>query len=452
VTEHRVPEFVADISIKKRRPGRVAYLNARLLDPASATDTTGGVLTDGETVAAIGPDVTAEGLGEDIERVDCTGLCLAPGLVDMRAHLREPGFEHKETIATGSRSAAVGGITTLACMPSTEPPIDDVSLVHFIERRARETAIIKVHPIAAVTRGRRGEQLTEIGLLQEAGAIAFSDGLNTIMNAMVLRRAMSYGTIFNALIIHHAEDLNLSGSGQMNSGETSTRLGLAEMPAASEAIIAARDVRLAEMTGGRLHLAHLTTAESIDIVRRAKARGLQVTCDTAAHYFALNETAIGDYRTFAKVRPPLRSEPDRQAVVAGLADGTIDAIASDHAPHDQDSKRQPFAQAAFGIVGLETMLPLTLELVHNRHLDLLDALALVTCRPADILALNAGRLAPGRPADLVLFDLDRPWQVDRRAFQSKSKNSPFDDRPVQGRAVRTVVNGRTVFELDGDGA
>jgi dihydroorotase len=449
VTEHRVPDFVADITIKKQRPGRVAYLNARLLDPASGLDATGGVLTEGEKIAAIGPQVTGEGLAEDIERIDCTGLCLAPGLVDMRAHLREPGFEHKETIATGSRSAAVGGVTTIACMPSTEPPIDDVSLVHFIERRARETAIVKVYPVAAVTRGRRGEQLTEIGLLREAGALAFSDGLNSIMNAMVLRRAMSYGTVFDALIIHHAEDLNLSGSGQMNSGETSTRLGLAGMPADSEAIMAARDVRLAEMTGARLHLAHLTTGESIDIVRDAKARGLKVTCDTAPHYFALNETAVGDYRTFAKVRPPLRSEPDRQAVVAGLADGAIDAIVSDHAPHDQDSKRQPFAQAEFGIVGLETLLTLTLELVHNRHLTLLDALALVTVKPADLLALNAGRLAEGRPADLVLFDLERPWQVNRRAFQSKSKNSPFDERPVQGRAVRTVVNARTVFELDG---
>ena len=446
-----MPDFVADITIKKTRPGRVAYLNARLLDPESRMDVVGGVLTEGESIAAVGPDVAGDRLGEGVELIDCSGLCLAPGLIDLRAHLREPGFEHKETIATGSRSAAVGGVTTVVCMPSTEPPIDDVSLVHFIERRARETAIVKVYPIAALTRGRRGEHLTEIGLLREAGALAFSDGLNTVMNAMVLRRAMSYSTIFDALIISHAEDLNLSGSGQMNSGETSTRLGLSGMPAESEAIMAARDVRLAEMTGSRLHLAHLTTAESIDVVRRAKARGLKVTCDTAPHYFALNETAIGDYRTFAKVRPPLRGESDRQAVVAGLADGTIDAIVSDHAPHDQDSKRQPFAQAAFGVVGLETLLPLTLELVHNRHLRLLDALALLTHRPAGLMGLNAGKLAPGRPADLVVFDLDRPWQIDRRALQSKSKNSPFDGRPVQGRAVRTVVTGRTVFLAGGEG-
>jgi len=235
----------------------------------------------------------------------------------------------------------------------------------------------------------------------------------------------------------------------MNSSELSTRLGLPGLPAESEAIMAARDIRIAEMTGGRLHIAHVTTAETIGLVRRAKERGLKVTCDTAPHYFALNENAVGDYLTFAKVRPPLRSESDRQAVIEGLRDGTIDAIASDHAPHDQDSKRQPFIQAAFGIVGFETMLPLLLETVHNRHLTMLEALAAVTCRPADILRLRSGRLQKGWPADLVLFDPDLPWLVDRKAFLSKSKNSPFDERPMQGRAVRTVVSGRTVMTLDG---
>lgn len=441
---------LADLAIKKTRPGRVAYLNARLLDPESGLDVAGGVITEGETISGVGPHVTDDGLAEDIERVDATGLCIAPGLVDMRAHLREPGYEHKETIHTGSRSAAVGGITTIACMPSTNPPIDDVSLVHFIERRARETSLVRVHPIAAVTRERKGEQLTELGLLKDAGAVAFSDGLNPIANANVLRRALSYGTIFDVLIIQHPEEMTLTGSGAMNSGEISTRLGLPGMPAESEALMAARDIRLAEMVGGRLHIAHVTTAETIGLVRRAKERGLKVTCDTAPHYFALNENAIGDYLTFAKVRPPLRSESDRQAVVAGLKDGTIDAVVSDHAPHDQDSKRQPFVQAAFGIVGFESFMPLLLELVHNRHLGLLEALATATCRPADLLKLRAGRLQKGWPADLVLFDLERPWRIDRKAFQSKSKNSPFDERPVQGRVMRTVVSGRTVMTLEGD--
>ena len=438
---------IADLAIKKQKAGRVAYLNARLVDPSSGMDEIGGLISEGDNIADVGSHITAGGLAEDIDQIDAKGLVLAPGLVDMRAHLREPGYEHQETIHSGSRSAAVGGITTIACMPSTNPPIDDVSLVHFIERRARETSLVKVHPIAAITKARRGEQLTEIGLLQEAGAVAFSDGLNTIMNANVLRRALSYGTIFDALFIHHAEDMNLSGSGAMNSGEISTRLGLPGMAPESEAIMAARDVRLAEMTGGRLHLAHVTTGETIDIVRRAKARAIRVTADTAPHYLALNENAVGDYLTFAKVRPPLRSEEDRQAVISGLRDGTIDAIASDHAPHDQDSKRQPFVQAAFGIVGLETMLPLLLEVVHNEHMSLVRALETVTCAPADLLKLKAGRLAKGWPADMILLDLDKPWRIDSKAFQSKSKNSPFDGRPVQGRVTRTVISGRTVYEL-----
>ncbi|MBC6441435.1 MAG: dihydroorotase [Rhodospirillales bacterium] len=436
---------MADLTVKKTKTGRIAYVGGRIVDPASGRDEPGGVITDGDTIADLGTHIAQDSLADDIEVINASGLVVAPGLVDMRAHLREPGFEHQETIHTGSRSAAVGGITTVACMSSTNPPIDDVSLVHFIERRARETSLVKVHSIAAVTKERRGEQLTEIGLLSEAGAVAFSDGLHTIMNANVLRRALSYGTTFDALIMHHAEDMNLSGSGAMNSGEVSTRLGLPGMPAESEVIMVARDVRLAEMTGGRLHLAHLTTAESVELVRRAKARGINVTADTAPHYVALNENAVGDYRTFAKVRPPLRSEDDRQAVVEGLRDGTIDNIVSDHAPHDQDSKRQPFHQAAFGIVGLETVLPLILELVHNDHLSLCGALATVTCKPADLLGVRAGRLEAGWPADLVLIDTETPWQIDNKAFQSKSKNSPFEDRPVQGRAVRTVVSGRTVY-------
>lgn len=439
---------IADLAVKKRKAGRIAYLNARLIDPASGRDQTGGILTDGELIADIGDHVVADGLADDITIVDASGLIAAPGLVDMRAHLREPGFEHQETIHTASRSAAVGGVTTVACTPTTSPPIDDVSLVHFIERRARETSLVRIHPIAAVTRGLEGQQLTEIGLLTEAGAVAFWDGPRPIMNANVLRRALAYGTIFDALIIHHAEDGTLSGEGAMNSGETATRLGLQGMPAESEAIMVARDIRLAEMTGGRLHLAHITTAESVELVRNAKQRGLDVTADTAPHYLVLNEDAVGDYLTFAKVRPPLRSEDDRQALAAAVGEGVIDAIVSDHEPRDQDSKRQPFAQAAFGIVGLETVLPLVLELVHGRRLSLVETLATLTCRPADLLGLPVGRLEAGRPADLVLIDPGMAWRIDNKAFQSKSKNSPFEDRPVRGRAVRTVVSGRTVFELE----
>lgn len=439
--------WLADLAVKKRKAGRVAYLGARLLDPASGLDRPGGLVTEGESIVDLGPHIVADGLADDTERVEVGGHVLAPGLIDMRAHLREPGFEHQETIHTASRSAAAGGIATVACMPNTEPPIDDVSLVHFIERRARETSLVKVRPVAALTRARQGRQLTEMGLLAEAGAVAFSDGLHSVANANVLWRALAYGSTFGALVVHHAEDLDLSGDGVMSGGEVSTRLGLPGMPPESEAIVVARDIRLAAMTGGRLHLAHLTTAESLALLRRARERGIAITADTAPHYFALNEHAVGDYRTFAKVRPPLRSEADRQAVIGALADGTLDAVASDHAPHDQDSKRQPFAQAAFGIVGLETLLPLLLETVHNGHLGLCQALATVTCRPAELLKLKAGRLEKGWPADLVVIDPDLPWHIDNRAFQSKSKNAPFDGRPVRGRALRTVVSGRTVYRL-----
>ncbi|MDE0044771.1 MAG: dihydroorotase [bacterium] len=438
---------LADISIKKRKAERTAYLDLRLIDPASRRDETGGILTDGETIVDLGPQVTHESIPPGATVIDARGLIAAPGLVDLRAHLREPGFEHQETIHTASRSAAVGGVTSIACMPTTRPTIDDVSLVHFIERRARETSLVKVHPVAAVTQGRKGTQLTELGLLGEAGALAFSDGPRPIMNANVMRRALSYGTVFDALIMHHAEDLHLTGDGVMNSGETATRLGLEGMAPEAETIMIARDIRLVEMTGGRLHFSSITTAESADLVRQARARGLPVSADTAPHYLVLNESAVGDYLTFTKVRPPLRGEEDRQALVAALAEGVIDAVVSAHEPRDQDSKRQPFAQAAFGIVGLETLLPLVLEIVASGRLGLVDALALVTCRPADLLGLKAGRLEVGGPADIVLIDPSMTWQIDNHAFQSKSKNSPFDGRSVTGRAVRTVVSGRTVMDI-----
>ena len=442
-------EFLADPAPGAPPPEDVAYVNARLLDAASGRDESGALLTRGRKIADLGPGLFADGVPEGIEVVDCGGHCLAPGLVDMHVHLREPGHEHKETLATGGLAAAAGGVTTMACMPNTAPVIDDIALVQFIERRARETSLVRIHPIAALTKGLGGEQLTEMGMLSEAGAVAFSDDGLPVFNSLVMRRALSYSTAFDALIIQHAEDPNLSAGGCMNEGETATRLGLPGIPNASEAIVVERDIRLAEITGGRYHVAHISTLEAIDAVRRAKARGLPVTAEAAPHHFALNETAIGDYRTFAKMAPPLRDEDSRRAVVEGLRDGTIDVIATDHAPHDQDSKRLPLAHAANGIVGLETLLPLALELYHNGHMPLIEVLAAMTVGPADLLALDVGRLSPGTPADLLLFDLDCPWRIDVDAFHSKSKNSPFDGRPVQGRALRTVVGGRTVYRADG---
>jgi dihydroorotase len=438
-------EFLADPAPQGPAPEAVAYVNARLLDPASGRDETGALLTEGRKIVDLGPALFADGVPEGIEVVDCAGHCLAPGLVDMHVHLREPGHEHKETLASGGLAAAAGGVTTMACMPNTDPVIDDIALVQFIERRARETSLVRIHPIAAITKGLGGEQLTEMGMLAEAGAVAFSDDGRPVFNSLVMRRAMSYSTAFNALVIQHAEDPNLSACGCMNEGETATRLGLPGIPNASEAVIVERDIRLAEITGGRYHVAHISTLEAIDAVRRAKARGLTVTAEAAPHHFALNETAIGDYRTFAKMAPPLRDEDSRRAVVEGLRDGTIDAIATDHAPHDQDSKRLPLAHAANGVVGLETLLTLSLELYHNGHIPLLALLGAMTIRPAELLGLDVGRLSVGAPADLLLFDLDCPWQIEVDAFHSKSKNSPFDGRPVQGRALHTVVGGRTVY-------
>jgi len=425
--------------------GLVAYVNARLLDPARDLDARGALLTNGETIADVGPGLFQGGVPSGIEVVDCSGLCLAPGLVDMRVQVREPGQEHKETLRSAGEAAVAGGVTSMVCLPNTHPVIDDVATMEFVARRARQIGLAKVFPYAAATKQLAGQELAEMGMLAEAGALAFTDGTRAIGNAQVMRRALSYAATFGLLIVQHPEEPSLVENGMMNEGEFATRLGLAGMPALAEAILLERDLRLVELTGGRYHAAHVSTAEGIALIRRAKARGLPVTCDTAPPYFALNEQAIGEYRTFAKLSPPLRGEADRLAVVEGLKDGTIDAIASDHAPQDQDSKRVPFAMAEFGGVGLETLLPVTLDLVHDGSLSLLDALKRLTCAPAAILGLAAGRLEVGASADLVLFDPDRAWSVDAKAMRSKSKNSPFDGREVRGAVARTMVDGRTVF-------
>jgi dihydroorotase len=428
--------------------GLVAYINARLLDPATGLDAHGALLINGETIADVGTCLFQGGVPHGVDVVDCGGLCLAPGLVDMRVQLREPGDEHKETLKSAGESAVAGGITSMVCLPNTTPVIDEVATVEFVARRARKIGLAKVYPYAAATKRLEGKELSEMGMLAEAGALAFTDGTKAVRNAQVMRRALSYAATFGLLMMQHPEEPSLAEGGVMNAGEIATRMGLSGIHPLAEAIMLERDMRLVEMTGGRYHAAHVSTGEGVDIIRKAKAKGLPVTCDTAPPYFALNELAVGDYRTFAKLSPPLRSEADRQAVVAGLADGTIDAIASDHAPQDQDSKRQPFAQAEFGGVGLETLLAVTLELYHNGRMGLLPALALMTHGPAAILGLPAGQLKVGQAADLVLFDPGRGWKVDPAAFRSKSKNTPFDGRPVQGMVMRTVVDGRTVFHRD----
>ena len=424
---------------------RTAYVNARLLDPANGLDGSGGVVTDGESIIDAGPDVTAGNMPVDTEVIDCGGLCLAPGLVDIRVQIREPGEEHKGTIQSAGMAATAGGITSMICLPNTQPALQDMSGVEFVARRARKIGLAKIYPYAAATRDLQGRDLTEMGILAEAGAIAFTDGDQAITDAQVMRRALTYAKTFGLIIIQRPEEPSLAQGGVMNSGETATRLGLAGIPAAAEIIMVERDLRLVEMTGGRLHFSNISTGEAVKAIRDAKARGFAITCDTAPPYFALNETSVGDYRTFAKLSPPLRSEADRMAVAAGLADGTIDCIASDHAPQDEDSKRLPFGEAAFGGVGLETLLPISLELYHKGQIPLLDLLAKLTSAPANLMRLTAGQLQVGAPADLTLFDPDIGWQIEADELVSKAKNSPFDGRPVQGIVRRTVIDGRTVF-------
>jgi dihydroorotase len=425
---------------------KIAYAGARLLDPATGLDIVGDLIVEGEKIAAIGDNLIGAASAEDIQVVDARGLCLAPGLVDIRVQLREPGEEHKESLRTGAEAAVSGGVTTMACLPNTQPVLDDQATLEFVARRARKLALTKVFAYGAATKGLQGKELAELGLLAEAGAIAFTDGTNAIADSQVMRRVLSYAATFGFIVVQHPEDPSLAGGGAMNAGEMATRLGLSSVPREAEIIMLERDMRLVEMTGARYHAAHISTAESVEIIARAKDKGLQVTCDTAPFYFALNELSVGDYRTFAKLSPPLRNESDRRAIVAGLKSGVIDVIASDHAPQDEESKRLPFAQAAFGGSGLETLLAVTLDLVHNQDLQLLEAIGKVTHGPAKLFGLTAGTLEVGGPADLVLFDPDSAWKVDGDSFLSKSKNTPFDGRLVQGKVHRTVIDGRTVFE------
>ncbi|MGH6988275.1 MAG: dihydroorotase [Stellaceae bacterium] len=422
--------------------GRLLLRRARLLDPAQNRDGTGDVMIEDGRITALGRDLPS---APGIETIDCNGACLAPGLIDMRVQLRDPGAEHQESMESAGRAAAAGGVSTMVALPNTDPVIDDVALVEFVARRSRDIRLVNIRTYAAATKGLKGRELSEMGLLAAAGAVAFTDADRTIADARVMRRALAYARTFDLLLIQHPEEPSLAEKGTMNEGEVATRLGLPGIPPIAETIMVERDLRLVELTGARLHFAHLSTAHAIEAVRQAKRRGLPVTSDTAPHYFALNENEVGEYRTFAKVSPPLRSEEDRRAVVAGLADGTIDAIASDHAPHDQDSKRLPFAAAASGIVGIETLLPLSLGLYHNGDMSLLQVLHRLTLAPAEILRLPAGRLAIGAPADLVIFSLDKPWRIDSERFLSKSRNSPYDGWPVQGMALRTIVGGRTIF-------
>jgi dihydroorotase len=416
-----------------------------VIDPSRDLDVRGDVLIADGQIKDTKRGIGAAGVPEGTEVYDCKGKVVAPGLIDMRAFIGEPGAGHRETLASASEAAAAGGVTTIICQPDTSPTIDDPATVDFVLRRARDTAIVHVHPMAALTKGLAGEEMTEIGLLKAAGAVAFTDGAKSVTNAQVLRRALVYAGDYDALIVHHTEDPNLIGDGVMNEGEFAARLGLLGIPKASETIMLERDLRLVALTGGRYHAASVTCAESLDVLRRAKEAGLNVTASASINHIALNENDIGPYRTFLKVAPPLRAENDRKVLVDALASGLIDVVMSDHNPQDVETKRLPFAEAAPGAIGIETMLSAGLRLVHNSELNLVVLLRAMSTRPAELLGLPGGTLKNGAPADVIVIDADEPWVLDPAELKSKCKNTPFDEARMLGRVTRTIVAGRTVY-------
>jgi dihydroorotase len=431
--------------LSDRRP--ILLANARIVDPSRDLDIVGDLLIADGVIREAKRGIGAAGVPEGTEIIDCRGKLIAPGLIDMRAFIGEPGAGHRETFASASQAAAAGGVTTVICQPETSPTLDDPATVDFVLRRARDTAIVHVHPMAAITKGLEGREMTEIGLLKAAGAVAFTDGAKSITNAQVLRRVLTYARDFDALIVHHTEDPDLIGDGVMNEGEFAARLGLLGIPKAAETVMLERDIRLVALTGGRYHAASVTCAESLEVLARAKDAGLKITASASINHVTLNENDIGPYRTFLKVAPPLRAEDDRKALVDALASGLIDVVMSDHNPQDVETKRLPFAEAAAGAIGLETMLIAGLRLVHSGAIELPTLLRAMSTRPAEILGLPGGTLKSGAPADLIVVDMDVPWVVDPTELKSKCKNTPFDEARMSGRVVRTIVAGRTVYEV-----
>jgi dihydroorotase len=431
--------------LSDRRP--ILLTNARIVDPSRDLDIDGDLLIADGVIRDARRGIGAAGVPEGTEIIDCRGRVAAPGLIDMRAFVGEPGAEYRETFASASQAAAAGGVTTIVSQPDTSPAIDEPAMVDFVLRRARDTAIVHVHPMAALTKGIRGLEMTEIGLLKAAGAVAFTDGAKSVTNAQVMRRALIYARDFDALIVHHTEDPDLVGEGVMNEGEFAARLGLVGIPNTAETVILERDIRLVALAQSRYHAASVSCADSLEVLRRAKDAGLPVTAATSINHLTLNEIDVGSYRTFCKVTPPLRRESDRKALAAALASGLIDVVMSDHNPQDVETKRLPFAEAAPGAIGIETMLAAALRLVHSGDIGLSTLLKAMSTRPAELLGLAGGTLRPGSPADVVVFDPDAPWVLDPAELKSKCKNTPFDEARLTGRVVRTIVTGRTVYEF-----
>ncbi len=421
------------------RNSAVLLRNGRIIDPAAGVDRNGDLLIEDGKIAMVG-EVAAD-VADNIATFDVAGNWVVPGFIDMHVHLREPGEEYKETIETGCRAAAAGGFTAVACMPNTKPVNDCRSVTSFILEQAARSGCVRVYPVAAVSKGSKGLELAEYGELKEAGAVAVSDDGLPVTNSQLMRRAMEYAANHSLLVISHAEEASLAAGGVMNEGLIATRLGLRGIPAMAETIMVYRDLALAELTGERVHIAHVSTAESVDLIRRAKEKGIRVTAETAPHYFTLTEEAVGRYDTHAKMNPPLRTQADVDAIRQGLRDGTLDAIATDHAPHSILEKEVEFDRAANGIVGLETVVPLALELVRS---GVLEPAAMVRClsvNPAAILGVEGGSLAVGGVADVTVINPDEEYVLGPDDLQSKGKNSPFLGRPLRGRAVMTIVGG-----------
>ena len=419
--------------------------NARLLDPASDTDAPGGIVFEGRTIRDAGPHLHKAPGGAD-RTIDANGLCLSPGLVDLRVKTGEPGCEHRETLATASASAVAGGITSMIVMPDTNPVIDDVALVQFIANRAAETAVNRVYPAGALTCGLDGEAMAEIGLMAEAGAVLFTNGEHPVPSAVVMKRIMQYAVSRNVLVSARAEERTLAGGGVINAGPLAGRMGLASIPRIAEWIAASRDLALAESTGARYLLDLASTGRTVEMVEEARTAGADVRCTVAAHHLFFNELDVGDYLTYCKVSPPFRAEEDRQSLIEAVRRGAVQAVVSAHDPQPPEEKRLPFAEAAFGAAGLETLLPAMLSHVHDGALTLLEALRPLTSGPADLMGFDQGRLTKGAPADFILFDDGKPWLCERENLQSRSTNSPFDGRKLQGKVLKTWVDGNIVYE------
>jgi dihydroorotase len=423
-------------------------INGRLIDPASGRDERGGLLIENGAIRDAGPHLDRLKPPSGVTVRDCGGAVIAPGLVDMRVFVGEPGEEHRETFRTAGEAAAAGGITTIVCQPNTQPPLDDAPSIDFVKRRAKDRCLVRVLPMAALTKGCDGQEMTEFGLLKEVGAVAYTDGARSVRNAQVLRRALSYGRMFDALVVQHCEDAELVGDGVMNDGEFAARLGLHGAPELAETTVLERDLRILASTGGRYHAALVSCAASLDILRKAKAAGLAVTAGVSINNLTFNENDIGAYRTFFKLAPPLRDEAQRVALAEALAEGVIDVIVSDHNPQDVETKRLTFAEAAYGAAGLESMLSAGLRLVEAGLLTLPRLIEAMSTAPSRILRLPTGTLAVGAPADVIVFDPDEPWVFTREAMRGRAKNSPFDEARMVGRVKTTVVGGRVVFEDD----